>query len=73
MRCGECSGSGSCDLCDGYGCYPDSVPGAGDGPECDVCEGAGECAECFGSGETLGDDSEVREVDDSGSERVNGS
>lgn len=55
MRCDECSGSGSCDFCDGYGCYPDSYPGAGDGPECDVCEGAGTCAECFGSGESAGD------------------
>ena len=41
MRCGECSGSGACDACDGYGTYPDSSPNAGDGPECEICEMTG--------------------------------
>jgi hypothetical protein len=49
MNCGECNGSGACDACDGYGCYPDSSPGAGDGLECDVCSGNGVCAECYGA------------------------
>jgi len=51
MRCGECSGSGGCDPCDGYGTYPDSFPNAGDGPECDICDGTGRCPECQGTGE----------------------
>ena len=52
MRCGECSGSGACDACDGYGTYPDSSPNAGDGPECEICEMTGRCPECGGSGDT---------------------
>ena len=52
MRCGECSGSGACDPCDGYGTYPDSSPNAGDGPECEICDGTGRCPECDGTGET---------------------
>ena len=51
MRCGECSGSGGCDACDGYGTYPDSYPNAGDGPECEICDGTGRCPECGGTGE----------------------
>ncbi|GAA1187503.1 hypothetical protein GCM10009608_24050 [Pseudonocardia alaniniphila] len=51
MVCAECTGSGACDPCDGYGFFPDSFPNAGDGPECDVCEGTGTCPECFGTGE----------------------
>jgi hypothetical protein len=51
MRCDECSGSGACDPCGGYGYYPDSYPNAGDGPECDVCDGAGICVGCLGEGE----------------------
>ncbi len=54
-RCGGCSGSGSCDSCDGYGCYPDSFPNAGDGLDCDVCSGDGICVECNGMGETSND------------------
>jgi hypothetical protein len=54
-RCGVCSGSGSCDPCDGYGCFPDSFPNAGDGPECDVCEADGVCVDCGGTGETDND------------------
>ena len=49
-KCGECYGSGACDPCDGYGFYPDSHPGAGDGPECDCCAGSGDCPECHGTG-----------------------
>ena len=45
-RCRECYGSGACDPCDGYGFYPDSYPGAGDGPECEFCDGSGECPTC---------------------------
>ncbi|NMI00860.1 hypothetical protein [Pseudonocardia acidicola] len=55
QRCSECSGSGACDPCDGYGCFPDSFPNAGDGPDCDVCAGDGICAECGGSGEMSND------------------
>ena len=46
MDCTECNGSGACDPCDGYGFYPDSYPGAGDGPECECCGGSGNCSEC---------------------------
>jgi hypothetical protein len=52
VRCGECSGSGACDPCDGYGYGPDSWPNAGDGTECGVCEGTGLCPECHGTGST---------------------
>ncbi len=52
MRCGECSGSGACDACDGYGTYPDSSPIAGDGPECEICAMTGRCPECGGTGDT---------------------
>ena len=45
-NCQECLGSGACDPCDGYGFYPDSQPGAGDGPECEFCAGSGECPTC---------------------------
>ena len=46
QECEQCRGSGACDPCDGYGFYPDSYPGAGDGPECEFCEGSGECPDC---------------------------
>lgn len=49
--CDCCSGSGSCDPCDGYGVLPDSYPNAGDGLECEVCSGEGLCPQCAGSGE----------------------
>lgn len=52
MTCDGCSGSGACDPCDGYGCWPDSFPNAGDGPECDRCAGDGTCPDCGGTGET---------------------
>ena len=55
MRCGECSGSGACDPCNGYGTYPDSSQNAGDGPECEICEATGRCRECGGTGETTHD------------------
>jgi hypothetical protein len=48
-KCSECRGSGACDPCDGYGCYPDSYPNAGDGPECERCAGSGECPDCHGN------------------------
>ncbi len=48
MRCAECAGSGACDACDGYGCYPDSYPTAGDGAKCAVCSGDGICVACCG-------------------------
>jgi hypothetical protein len=50
QKCQECSGSGGCDPCDGYGFYPDSYPGAGDGPECEYCTGSGDCPNCHGEG-----------------------
>ena len=46
QECEQCRGSGACDPCDGYGFYPDSSPGAGDGPECEFCDGSGECPTC---------------------------
>ena len=52
QNCQECNGSGACDACDGYGFYPDSYPGAGDGPECEYCDGSGDCADCHGNGTT---------------------
>ncbi len=48
QNCEECNGSGACDPCDGYGFYPDSYPGAGDGPECECCAGSGICPDCQG-------------------------
>ncbi|GAA1287708.1 hypothetical protein GCM10009609_62720 [Pseudonocardia aurantiaca] len=45
--CGGCSGSGSCDVCDGYGTTPDTSPGAGDGRD---CPGDGICPVCHGTG-----------------------
>ena len=50
QNCQECNGSGACDPCDGYGFYPDSYPGAGDGPECEFCAGSGCCPDCHGNG-----------------------
>ena len=49
QECSECHGSGACDPCDGYGFYPDSYPGAGDGPECEYCGGSGGCPNCHGN------------------------
>jgi len=51
-NCQECNGSGACDPCDGYGFYPDSYPGAGDGPECKYCAGSGDCPNCHNDGAT---------------------
>ena len=51
-NCQECGGSGACDPCDGYGFYPDSYPGAGDGPGCERCAGSGECPDCHATGTT---------------------
>ena len=50
QECEQCRGSGACDPCDGYGFYPDSYPGAGDGPECEYCTGSGDCPGCRGAG-----------------------
>lgn len=52
QRCSQCRGSGACDPCAGYGFYPDSYPGAGDGPECEYCAGSGDCLGCHGDGTT---------------------
>jgi hypothetical protein len=52
QNCQECHGSGACDPCDGYGFYPDSYPGAGDGPECEYCAGSGDCPDCHGTSAT---------------------
>ena len=49
MRCVECSGSGACDACDGYGHLAPIDTGNGEGPECVVCFGDGMCADCYGS------------------------
>lgn len=50
MNCTECSGSGACDACDGYGCLPQIDTTNSDGPECGVCSGDGLCAVCYGGG-----------------------
>jgi hypothetical protein len=47
--CPDCTGSGSCDTCDGYGITPATHPGAGDGRDCPACI-AGECPTCHGTG-----------------------
>lgn len=44
--CDECSGSGACDVCDGYGDLID------DGAECPACEGSGVCPGCYGMEKT---------------------
>lgn len=69
MDCEECSGSGFCDACDGYGTGPDSSPNAGDGPYCEVCDATGVCATCDGDG-TEPDDSEYGENDDESSSEM---
>jgi hypothetical protein len=43
--CPNYTGSGSCDLCQGYGTHP----GAGDGQDCPACT-TGECPTCHGTG-----------------------
>jgi hypothetical protein len=53
MNCGECCGSGACDVCDGYGCTADSYPNAGDSTECEACTGSGLCQECYGDGASV--------------------
>ena len=52
MTCEDCSGSGACDPCDGYGTLPDSYPNAGDGADCDLCATDGVCITCGGTGTT---------------------
>ena len=52
MICAECTGSGACDPCDGYGTLPDSSPNAGDGADCTICTGDGICPVCAGAGTT---------------------
>jgi len=47
--CPDCTGSGSCDTCQGYGTTPDTHPGAADGHDCPACI-AGECPTCHGTG-----------------------
>ncbi len=44
--CGECSGSGACDVCDGYGDLTDG------GAECPACDGTGVCPNCYGMEKT---------------------
>ena len=51
MDCTNCSGTGGCDACDGYGYLPPIDGTNGEGPECVVCSGNGICAECLGAGE----------------------
>ena len=51
MDCTNCSGTGGCDACDGYGYQPPTDGTNGEGPECVVCSGNGICAECLGAGE----------------------
>lgn len=49
MTCEDCTGSGSCDVCQGYGTTPDSHPGADDGTDCPACDGSGTCPGCHGT------------------------
>ncbi len=41
-----CSGSGACDVCDGYGDLTGELDEGG--AECPACEGTGVCPECYG-------------------------
>jgi hypothetical protein len=49
MNCAECSGSGACDACDGYGTEPVTHCPDTEAPECDVCSGDGICVACRGA------------------------
>ena len=51
MTCEDCSGTGSCDACDGYGTYPSTEPTENGGPECDACSGNGLCTTCYDNDE----------------------
>ena len=62
MICTDCSGSGACDPCDGYGTLPDSYPDAGDGTECGICRGDGICPDCLGTGTNDNDNSDEHDV-----------
>ncbi len=44
--CDGCSGSGACDVCDGYGDLTDG------GAECPACDGTGVCPACYGMEKT---------------------
>lgn len=46
MSCTECSGSGACDACDGYGTEAINHCTATEAPECVVCSGDGICVAC---------------------------
>ncbi|SDG45896.1 hypothetical protein SAMN05216377_11223 [Pseudonocardia oroxyli] len=48
--CPDCTGSGSCDTCDGYGTAPGTHPVAGDSQDCPACLGDGVCPGCHGTG-----------------------
>jgi hypothetical protein len=48
--CPDCTGSGSCDTCQGYGTTPESHPGAADTHPCPACPGDGICPGCHGTG-----------------------
>jgi hypothetical protein len=63
VRCQECSGSGACDPCDGYGVGPDSYPNAGDGIEYPTCDGTGACPDCHGTCNTCTTDHLANEFD----------
>jgi len=58
-RCEVCWGCGICEVCDGYGGWPESFPGAGDSEECEVCAGDGLCVECAGTGDAPDDSDDV--------------
>ena len=62
MICTDCSGSGACDPCDGYGTLPDSYPDAGDGTECGICRGDGICPDGLGTGTNDNDNSDEHDV-----------
>lgn len=63
--CVECSGSGGCDACDGYGTLPG--PEGREGAECDVCEGSGVCVECLGADPDNNNDGEHERDKENGS------
>lgn len=49
MTCEDCTGSGACDVCQGYGTTPDTYPSADDGSGCPACASSGVCPGCHGT------------------------
>ncbi|MFC4949044.1 hypothetical protein [Pseudonocardia sp. GCM10023141] len=64
--CHECSGSGQCDACDGYGSLlaTSGSESEYDGINCPVCSGTAQCVECCGIGEIGTEDTDNTESTD---------